>query len=658
MRAARSLSTRLVALGSAVAIATVGLAGTAGIVATAGPAGASTSLGSTTCNLTTGSQSIAASIDAAITPTPVNAGNDFNVTGLVLSSHLTSDKTTTVAAGQTLTITFTANMFATNATPASQVVTFSGLVTIPAPFPIGSTAPVVLNGSVGAFTASTSGATSTAVSIDPSGTLKAVLGAVVISGSCTGGAAVQVASAPIIPAAGFIRTVIPNAGVSGGGTTVKLVGKNFSGATAVDFNGVPATNVQVLSPTVITCTSPEGPNVPYGAGDTQDVVNITVTTAAGPSKVQPFDQFTYVDPTLGAIVSSVSPGSGQPTGGTPVTITGIGFDGFDASIGTGTSVSFGASVIPVCDGIVPEPCATVVDDNTITTIAPAGTGIVNVTVIGADQSTPSPTSPQDRFNYNPGYFLAASDGGVFSYGQFATGSFFGSAGNLTLNKPVVGMAVTPDGGGYWLVASDGGIFAYGDATFYGSAGNLTLNKPIVGMSVTPDGAGYMLVAADGGVFTYGDALFYGSTGAITLNKPVVGVAGTPNGAGYWLVASDGGIFAYGDAVFYGSTGGTTLNKPVVGMAADSDGTGYSLVAADGGVFSYGTAKFLGSTGGTTLNKPVVGIDGINGGYWLVASDGGIFSYGNAPFLGSTGAIILNKPIVDMASTGVVTTSAA
>ncbi len=44
------------------------------------------------------------------------------------------------------------------------------------------------------------------------------------------------------------------------------------------------------------------------------------------------------------------------------------------------------------------------------------------------------------------------------------------------------MAATPDGGGYWLVASDGGIFTYGDAPFYGSTGGIRLNKPIVGMS--------------------------------------------------------------------------------------------------------------------------------------------------------------------------------
>ena len=32
------------------------------------------------------------------------------------------------------------------------------------------------------------------------------------------------------------------------------------------------------------------------------------------------------------------------------------------------------------------------------------------------------------------------------------------------------MASTPDGAGYWLVASDGGVFSFGDAGFYGSAG--------------------------------------------------------------------------------------------------------------------------------------------------------------------------------------------
>ncbi|MGH9080006.1 MAG: hypothetical protein ACRDYE_08060, partial [Acidimicrobiales bacterium] len=81
------------------------------------------------------------------------------------------------------------------------------------------------------------------------------------------------------------------------------------------------------------------------------------------------------------------------------------------------------------------------------------------------------------------------------------------------------------GGGYWLVASDGGIFAFGDARFFGSTGNLALNRPVVGMAATPDGGGYWLVASDGGIFAFGDAPFEGSTGGLALRRPVVGVAG-------------------------------------------------------------------------------------------------------------------------------------
>ncbi len=245
-----------------------------------------------------------------------------------------------------------------------------------------------------------------------------------------------------------------------------------------------------------------------------------------------------------------------------------------------------------------------------------------------------------------GYYMAASDGGVFNYGNLP---FCGSAGGQLLNEPVVGMAATRDGGGYWLVASDGGIFSYGDATFYGSTGGMHLNAPIVGMAATPSGRGYWLVASDGGIFNYGDAGFHGSAGSLRLNRPIVGMASTHDGGGYWLVASDGGIFSYGDASFHGSAGALPLNRPVVGMAPTSDGGGYWLVASDGGIFNYGDAPFHGSAGSLRLNKPVVGMaptpDG--GGYWLVATDGGIFTYGDASFYGSTGGMVLNEPVVGM-----------
>ena len=233
---------------------------------------------------------------------------------------------------------------------------------------------------------------------------------------------------------------------------------------------------------------------------------------------------------------------------------------------------------------------------------------------------------------------------------------FGSAGVganavSSPNAPVVGMAATPDGRGYWLAGSDGGIFSFGNAAFYGSVGSLRLNAPIVAMASTPDGKGYWLVARDGGVFDYGDAGFFGSAGSLPLNAPIVGMAASPDGKGYWLVAADGGIFSYGDAGFSGSTGGLTLNAPVVGMAATPDGGGYWLVAADGGIFDYGDAGFFGSSGSLPLTAPVVGMSPGPGGngYWLVGRDGGVFGYGDAPFHGSLGGTTLPAPVVGMAA---------
>ncbi len=78
-----------------------------------------------------------------------------------------------------------------------------------------------------------------------------------------------------------------------------------------------------------------------------------------------------------------------------------------------------------------------------------------------------------------------------------------------MNGEPVAIASTPSGNGYWIFASDGGVFPYGDAEFLGSAGDLKLNQPIVAACVRPDGKGYWLLGADGGVFAYGDAGFHG-----------------------------------------------------------------------------------------------------------------------------------------------------
>ena len=265
-----------------------------------------------------------------------------------------------------------------------------------------------------------------------------------------------------------------------------------------------------------------------------------------------------------------------------------------------------------------------------------------------------------------GYCLSARDGGVFTFGgcQFFGAANNPNGGRVRkqaveditapqslvkLNAPVISIAMLPSDTGYWQAAEDGGVFSFGTAQFHGSMGATPLTKPIIGIASSPTGLGYWLVASDGGVFSFGDAPFLGSTGGITLTKPIVGITATHTGKGYWLVASDGGVFSFGDAQFFGSTGGDKLNSPIVGMASRPGGLGYWLAAADGGVFTFGDAPFLGNRVGQPLNAPVIGMKGAasGNGYWLVAKDGGIFSYGSAPFFGSTGSMKLNQPVIDM-----------
>ena len=231
-----------------------------------------------------------------------------------------------------------------------------------------------------------------------------------------------------------------------------------------------------------------------------------------------------------------------------------------------------------------------------------------------------------------GYWMATPFGEVIS----CHAPFMGSPASLS--APITAITPTPHGHGYWLVASDGGVFAYGSARFFGSLPGLPASaephSPVVSLVPTATGTGYYEVTANGDVYAFGAAPFYGSMGGVSLAKPVVGAALDPKTGGYWLVASDGGVFAF-HAPFYGSMGGKYLAKPVVGISYAPSTGGYRLVASDGGVFSF-DAPFHGSMGGQALAKPVVAIATTPGGYWEVGSDGGVFCFGSAAFEGSLG----------------------
>jgi IPT/TIG domain len=81
-----------------------------------------------------------------------------------------------------------------------------------------------------------------------------------------------------------VTGISPTSGPATGGTSVVIMGTNFTGATAVTFGAASATSITVNSATSITATSPAG----------SGTVDARVTTIGGTSATSLGDQFTYV----------------------------------------------------------------------------------------------------------------------------------------------------------------------------------------------------------------------------------------------------------------------------------------------------------------------------------------------------------------------------
>jgi hypothetical protein len=216
-----------------------------------------------------------------------------------------------------------------------------------------------------------------------------------------------------------------------------------------------------------------------------------------------------------------------------------------------------------------------------------------------------------------GYWLDASDGGVFSFGDT---QFYGSIPGLglhpagsglpnSLNAPIVGMVPSNDDGGYFMVASDGGIFAFGDAHFAGSCPGIG-GCSGAAVAVMPDasGNGYWLVTKTGSVYTFGDASYYGAPG--NTGSPVTSAVRTPNGGGYWILTANGTVYNYGDAGNYGDAASSFGGfNPATAIFTTSDGGGYWIASANGTVDQYGDAPNDGGMSGTHLNGSIIAATG-------------------------------------------------
>ncbi|MCW3028844.1 MAG: hypothetical protein JWN81_2055 [Solirubrobacterales bacterium] len=190
------------------------------------------------------------------------------------------------------------------------------------------------------------------------------------------GSADQFAYLPVVTA------VSPISGPVDGGTTVNITGVDFTGAVAVAFGSTAASSFTVNSATSITAVSP--------AGAVAGNVHVRVTTPEGTSPASPNDTFKYT-PT----VTSVSPSTGPPAGGTAVTVKGTGF-----AVGeTATQIKFG-----------PRRAASVNCTTTTECVAETpellpGEYKATVDVLATVNTVASPRTTADQFHYHGLYLL-------------------------------------------------------------------------------------------------------------------------------------------------------------------------------------------------------------------------------------------------------------
>ena len=177
-----------------------------------------------------------------------------------------------------------------------------------------------------------------------------------------------------------ITSFTPDNGVAG--TTVTITGTDFTGATAVKFNGVEAA-FTVNSATQITATAPSA---------SSGIITVTTAAGTGPSTTS----FSYPTATL-TLPSSINEGTNATgrvtlnvTPDSDVDVTLISSSTNDLTVESPVTV-FGGTTFS--DFAITAPADGVVDSNVVVTVTPSASGFVSapasITVINTNLASVS-----------------------------------------------------------------------------------------------------------------------------------------------------------------------------------------------------------------------------------------------------------------------------
>jgi PKD repeat protein len=367
------------------------------------------------------------------------------------------------------------------------------------------------------------------------------------------------------PALPVVSDISPSAGPVAGGTTVTITGGNFTGVTGVKFGTTPATSYTLVSDSQITAKSPAH----TGTG----IVDVIVTTNAGPSATSSADQFGYGYPS----VTSVSPASGPVSTRNTVTITGTDFTGVTAvKFGSTNARSYTVNSATSITAISERTSASTVDITVTTSVGTSATSSADMYTFGASAVTGITPKVGPIAGGTPVTITGSGFTGVTAV-KFGTTS----ATSYTVNSDTQITAVAPAHTAGTIditVTTGGGTSSTSSATKFAYAAIPTVTKisPAAGptggsTSVTITGTGF-----SSGTYYTTTAVKFGSTAAttFTVNSATSITATSPAGSGTVdiTVTTPGGTsatsssdkFTYGTPVVTsispaaGPTGGNTV----------------------------------------------------------------------------------------------------
>jgi IPT/TIG domain len=458
-------------------------------------------------------------------------------------------------------------------------------------------------------------------------------------------------------------SLAPASGPAAGGTTVTVTGSDFTGATAVTFDGVPGTSLAISSDTRLTVTSP-----PHAPGP----VPLVVTGPDGSSS-----GITYTYNPLPS-VTSLTPTSGTTLGGSTVVIAGadlagatsVTFGGVPATVTLNTPLALTVTTPAHAAGLV-DVAVTTADGTgtsvgaftyvepppTLTSLSPAngpqaggtsvtltGTGFTGVTAVhfGAALGTGVTVSSDTSLTVT----APPGSGTVQVTVTRPSGTSNGLA--YTYNPLPAILSVLPNSGttlgGTTVVIAGTALGSATSVTFDGVPASVTLNTPLALTVTTPaHAAGLVDVAvttADGtgtsvGAFTYIEPL-----PTLTSLSPANGPQ-----AGGTSVTLTGTGFTDVTAVHFGAASGTavTVSSDTSLTVTAPPGTGTVQVTvtrpsgtSNGLAYTYNPLPAIVSvlpSSGTTLGGTTVAIAGTD-----------LASATSVTFGGVPATITLNTPI--------------